>query len=108
MFYLRDICCGIFTGISAGVLKVNTDSKGVYNKTEVTVKADIRLSCSNTQETENILIRPIYDNWDSDTLSPEIISNNADTPMPYFNFNIRMRQHRDICSTLFQLKLYMI
>lgn len=73
------------TGISAGVLKVNTDSKGVYNKTEVTVKADIRLSCSNTQETENILIRPIYDNWDSDTLSPEIISNNADTPILDYN-----------------------
>lgn len=73
------------TGIAAGVLKVNTNSKSIYNKTEVTVKADIRLSCSNTQETENIQIRPIYDQWDADTLSPEIINDNADNPILDYN-----------------------
>lgn len=78
---------GQFTlnGISAGVLKVNTNSKSVYNKTEATVKADIRLSCSNTQETENIQIRPIYDQWDANTLSPQIINDNSDNPILDYN-----------------------
>ena len=60
-------------------------SNNLYNKTEVTVNADIRLSCSNTERTENIMLRPIYTEWTPDTLSPAIMTGNANNPILDYN-----------------------
>ncbi len=74
-----------FSKRSAGILKVNMSSNNLYNKTEVTVNADIRLSCSNTERTENIMLRPIYTEWTPDTLSPTIMTGNANNPILDYN-----------------------
>lgn len=74
-----------FSKRSAGILKVNMSSNNLYNKTEVTVNADIRLSCSNTEKTENIMLRPIYTEWTPDTLSPAIMTRNANNPILDYN-----------------------
>lgn len=70
---------------SAGILKINMSNNALYNKTEVTVNADIRLSCSNTERTENIMLRPIYTEWNPDTLSPAIMTKNANNPILDYN-----------------------
>ena len=74
-----------FSKRSAGILKVNMSSNNLYNKTNVTVNADIRLSCSNTEKTENIMLRPIYTEWTPDTLSPAIMTRNANNPILDYN-----------------------
>lgn len=53
---------------TVGILKCNINSKNIYNKVEATIKADLRLSCS-AQVTNTVIVRPIYSNWDIDTLS---------------------------------------
>ncbi len=70
---------------SAGLLKINLNSKSIYHKTEVTVKANVTLYCSNNFEEENILIRPFCSNWTPETLSPEDIQNNLDNPILDYN-----------------------
>lgn len=74
-----------FSKKSAGILKLNMSSNNLYNKTEITVNADIRLSCSNTERTENIMLRPIYTEWTPDTLSPTIMTRNANNPILDYN-----------------------
>lgn len=70
---------------SAGIVKVNTMNNRLYNKTEITIKADLRLSCSNTQNIENITIRPIYETWNIDTLSFDTINNSFSNPILDYN-----------------------
>lgn len=74
-----------FSKKSAGILKLNMSSNNLYNKTEITVNADIRLSCSNTERTGNIMLRPIYTEWTPDTLSPTIMTRNANNPILDYN-----------------------
>ena len=88
-----------FSKKSAGILKLNMSSNNLYNKTEITVNADIRLSCSNTERTENIMLRPIYTEWTPDTLSPTIMTRNANNPiLDYNSVDISGRYVWDITS----------
>lgn len=45
---------------SMGLLKIDLNNNALYKKCEVTIKADLRLSCSSTQNDKSIMIKPIY------------------------------------------------
>lgn len=69
---------------TVGILKCNIDSESIYTKTEVTVKADLRLSCG-MQEANTITIRSIYSDWNSDNLSLATIESDFENPIIDYN-----------------------
>lgn len=69
---------------TVGILKCNINSKNIYNKVEATIKADLRLSCS-AQATNTVIVRPIYSNWDIDTLSLDIFEDDYENPIIDYN-----------------------
>lgn len=54
---------------SLGLLKVNINNSDLYRKSEVTIKADLRLSCNSTPIKKNITVKPIYEDWDISTIN---------------------------------------
>lgn len=54
---------------SLGLLKVNINNSDLYRKSEVTIKADLRLSCNSTPIEKNITVKPIYEDWDISTIN---------------------------------------
>ena len=56
------------TQSSLGLLKVNIDSKDLYNKTEVTIKADLRLSCNSTLSEKTISVKLMQNDWNINTV----------------------------------------
>lgn len=69
---------------TVGILKCNIDSESIYTKTEVTVKADLRLSCG-MQEANTITIRSIYSDWNIDNLSLAAIESDFENPIIDYN-----------------------
>ena len=69
---------------TVGILKCNIDSENIYTKTEVTVKADLRLSCG-MQEANTITIRSIYSDWNIDNLSLAAIESDFENPIIDYN-----------------------
>lgn len=57
------------TQTSLGLVKVNINSKELYKKSEVTIKADIRFSCSGQQSEKNISIKPLYEDLDIESIN---------------------------------------
>lgn len=50
-----------------GIVKcniINNDLNTLYNKTEVTIKANLRLTCTHTEDTNTIAISSINSHWD--------------------------------------------
>lgn len=69
---------------TVGILKCNIDCENIYTKTEVTVKADLRLSCG-MQEANTITIRSIYSDWNIDNLSLAAIESDFENPIIDYN-----------------------
>lgn len=69
---------------TVGILKCNIDSENIYTKTEVTVKADLRLSCG-MQEANTITIRSIYSDWNIDNLTLAAIESDFENPIIDYN-----------------------
>lgn len=73
-----------------GIVKFDLGNKAVYNKSEVTIKAELRLSCDNHIEIpdvrKSIRIYPIYSDWDWSNFSFENIESNLDNPMIDYNY----------------------
>lgn len=69
---------------TVGILKCNIASESIYTKTEVTIKADLRLSCG-IQEPNTITVRSIYSDWNIDNISLDVIENDFDNPIIDYN-----------------------
>ncbi len=69
---------------TVGILKCNIASENIYTKTEVTIKADLRLSCG-IQEPNTITVRSIYSDWNMDNISLDVIENDFDNPIIDYN-----------------------
>ncbi len=69
---------------TVGILKCNIASESIYTKTEVTIKADLRLSCG-IQEPNTITVRSIYSDWNMDNISLDVIENDFDNPIIDYN-----------------------
>lgn len=67
-----------------GILKCNIDRKSIYTKTEITIKADLRLSCG-MQDANTITIRSIYSDWNIDNLSLATIESDFENPIIDYN-----------------------
>ena len=71
---------------SIGLLRVNVDTKPLYNKTEVTVKADLRLSCNSLTDKKDISIKPMNKDWDINTLNyAKLVKESAQFPTLDYN-----------------------
>ena len=69
---------------TVGILKCNIDSESIYAKTEITIKADLRLSCG-MQNANTITVRSIYSDWNMNTLSLSAIESDFDNPIIDYN-----------------------
>lgn len=63
-----------------GVLKCSIADKPLYEKTEVTINADIRLSCNSVGEENTIAVKPIYRSWSEETISYNDFINDFSPP----------------------------
>lgn len=68
-----------------GILKCNISDTAIYHKTEITIKADLRLSCNNVLGQNALCIRPIYSNWTPETLSIDDIALELENPIIDYN-----------------------
>lgn len=68
-----------------GIFKYNFSSQALYEKNEITIKAELRLSCSNVAGGNTITIHPIYSDWDPSTLSLADIESDFNNPCIDYN-----------------------